>query len=92
MPHAREHFTAPRRHLPCVRRQDPLLGSGAGGRIRVLEPDDDSFPPRGRPGPRPAYGLRLPDEVLRAVHAQTAVRPAPVAAALSRAKEAFPWR
>ncbi|MDT9685566.1 hypothetical protein RND61_26395 [Streptomyces sp. TRM76323] len=63
-----------------------------GGRIRVLEPDDDSFPPRGRPRPRPAYGLRFPDEALRAVHAQTAVRLAPVAAAPSRAKEAFPWR
>ncbi|QPP05836.1 amidohydrolase family protein [Streptomyces bathyalis] len=56
--------------------------------FRVLESDDDAFHYRGRQDPWPAYGLALPDDVLRAVYSGTAARLVPAAAeALIRHEE-----
>ncbi|MFD0884424.1 amidohydrolase family protein [Streptosporangium algeriense] len=49
--------------------------------FRVLESDDDAFRPAGHVEPWPLYGLGLPDEVLRALYSETALRLIP---ALSR--------
>ncbi|MDI5961414.1 amidohydrolase family protein [Streptantibioticus silvisoli] len=48
--------------------------------FRVLESDDDAFALRDGRGRWPAYGLGLPDEVLRAVYGETAARILPAAA------------